>query len=280
MKLRKSRVLRETRNNQVATCAKINLGDPRVVELCGIAGFSTVWICQEHVPNDWNVIENCVRAAKVHDMDVIVRAPRGSYSDYIRPLECDATGLMIPHVTSAAEAREIVSFCRFQPQGCRPLDSGNVDGAFCQVPLMEYLHHANHERFLILQIECPQGLENVEEIAAVPGFDFLLFGAGDFAHSIGKAGQYNSPEVEAARRRVEKAALAHGKQCMSVGLQLSAEELLQRGYTIVNTASDVLGLSAYFNQLASIEQEAAAPKSETLYSLTSDVERDPALISS
>lgn len=256
MKLRKSRVLRETHRGLVATCAKINLSDPRVIELCGLAGYSTVWLCLEHVPNDWTLIENCVRAAKVYDMDVIVRVSRGSYSDYIRPFECDATGVMVPHVESAEQAREIVDFCRFNPMGRRALDGGNADGAYCQAPLQEYLHHANTERFLVLQIESPEALENVEEIAAVPGFEFLLFGAGDYAHRIGKPGQYTCAEVEAARRRVEAAALANGKRCMAVGLMLEAPALKQRGYSLINLASDVVGLGSYLaEQLTSLDQE-------------------------
>lgn len=268
MKLRNSRVLKETRQGLVATCAKINLSDPRVIELCGLAGYSTVWLCLEHVPNDWSSIENCVRAAKVYDMDVIVRVSRGSYSDYIRPFECDATGVMIPHVESATQAREIVDFCRFNPMGRRALDGGNADGAYCQVPLREYLHHSNHERFLILQIESPEALENVEEIAATPGFEYLLFGAGDYAHRIGKPGQYTCPEVESARRRVEAAALAHGKRCMAVGLMLEAPLLKQRGYSVINLASDVVGLGGYLaSQIASLEQDLILPTTTvSLYS--------------
>lgn len=256
------------REGRVATSAKINLSDPRVIELCGLAGFSTVWLCLEHVPNDWSVIENCVRAAKVYDMDVIVRVSRGSYSDYIRPFECDATGVMIPHVETAEQAREIVDFCRFNPMGRRALDGGNADGAYCQVPLKEYLHHGNHERFLILQIESPEALANVEEIAAVPGFEFLLFGAGDYAHRIGKAGQYTCPEVEVARRRVEAAALANGKRCMSVGLVTDAAELKARSYSVINLASDVVGLGGYLaTQLSSFDQEPSlAAPAISLYS--------------
>ncbi len=267
MKLRNSRILREVRSGQVSTCVKINLSDPRVIELCGQAGFSTVWLCLEHVPNDWQAIENAVRAAKIHDMDVIVRVSRGSYSDYIRPFECDATGVMIPHVESARQAREIVDFCRFTPLGRRALDGGNVDGAFCQVPVNEYLEHANSERFLILQIESPEGLRNVEEIAAVPGFDFLLFGVGDYAHRIGKPGQYTCAEAESARRRVEAAAIANGKRCMSVGLLADAATLRDRGYSIVNLASDVVGLGSYLvNQQASFDREPVLPEKVSLYS--------------
>ncbi len=256
IKLRNSRVLNETRNGRIATCAKINLGDPRVIDLCGLAGFSTVWLCMEHVPNDWSVVENCVRAAKNYDMDVIVRVSRGSYSEYIRPLECDATGLMIPHVESAEEARNIVAQCRFHPVGRRALDGGNADGAYCQAPLNAYLNHANTERFLIVQIESPEAINNVDEIAAVPGYEFLLFGAGDYSHRIGKAGQITCPEVDFARRKVETAALKNGKCCMAVGLMEEATILKSRGYSLINLASDVWGLGSYLTaQQSSFLQE-------------------------
>lgn len=267
MKLRNSRILREVREGRVAATAKINLTDPRVIELCGLGGYSGVWLCCEHVPNDWRSIEHAVRAAKVYDMDVIVRVSKGSYSDYILPFECDAAGIMVPHVTSAEEAREVVDRCRFQPLGRRPLDGGNVDGAYCQVPLEEYLAHANKERFIILQIESPEALEVVESIAAVPGYDFLLFGAGDFAHRIGKPGQYNCPEVEAARQRVERAALAHGKRCMAVGLILDESALHARGYSLVNLSSDVVGLGSYLN--SQLEEFKLRSKSSALNSLYS-----------
>src|SRR5204863_8755625 len=91
-------------------------------------------------------------------------------------------------------------------------------GVYCQIPLADYIAHSNSERVLIFQIESPQALENVERIAAVPGFDILLFGPGDFSHLLGKPGQINDPEVVAARKRVGAAAKAHGKFAMSPGM--------------------------------------------------------------
>ena len=199
MKLRPSRILRELRAGQNSTVIKLNLGDPRIVELAGLSGASAVWLCNEHVPNSWLNLEHQVRAAKLHDLDTIVRVNKGGYSEYVKPFECDATGIMVPHVTSAEEARNVVDMVRCRPLGSKALDAGNMDGLFCQVPLADYAHHCNTEKFVILQIESPEALEVVEEIAAVPGFDMLLFGAGDFSHRIGKLGQATHPEVVAAR---------------------------------------------------------------------------------
>jgi len=211
MKLRSSRILRELRAGKAPTCFKLNLGDPRIIELCGLAGASAVWICNEHVSNDWFNLENQIRAAKLYDVDSIVRVEKGSYSDYVKPFEADATAIMVPHVRTAEEARHIVEMTRFHPLGRRAVDGGNADGRYCQIPTAEYMAHSNSEQLLIFQIESPEALENVEAIAAVPGYEMLLFGPGDFSHQIGKPGQIDAPEVVAARKRVGAAARKEGK---------------------------------------------------------------------
>ena len=248
MKLRSSRILREVRSGQKATVLKLNLIDPRIVELAGLAGASAVWLCNEHVPNDWLNLEHQIRAAKLHDLDTIVRVSKGSYSDYVKPFEADATGIMVPHISNADEARKVVEMVRCHPLGKKPMDAGNMDGLFCQVPLTEYAQHCNTERFIILQIESPEALENVEEIAAVPGFDMLLFGAGDFSHRIGKLGQALDPEVVAARKRVAAAAIANGKYVAVASLFGQKEELIAEGTHIFTLGADVIALGDAFRK--------------------------------
>jgi len=243
-----SRVLRLIREGQLPTVLKINLSDPRVVEAAGFCGADAVWLCNEHVPNDWNSLEGQIRAARIHRMDSIVRVSRGSYSDYVRPFEAGATGIIVPHVTDADEARQIVEWVRFHPMGKRALDGGNVDGQFCLLPLDEYLEHSNTERFVILQIESPEALENVEEIAAVPGFEGLLFGPGDFSHRIGKAGQIDDPVVVAARKRVAAAANKNGKFAVTAGLIAPFEELVAEGHKLIGIGADVVGITSYIQQ--------------------------------
>ena len=233
----------------------MNLSDPRIIELCGLAGASAVWICNEHVGNDWLNLENQIRAAKLYDVDTIVRVEKGSYSDYVKPFEADATAIMVPHVKTAEEARQIVEMTRFHPLGRRPVDGGNADGRYCQISITEYMAHSNSERLLIFQIESPEALENVEAIAAVPGYEILLFGPGDFSHLIGKAGQVNAPEVVAARKRVAAAAKKHGKHMMAPGMMAPRPVLEAEGYRIFTLGADVVGLGEYFKaKLTTFEQ--------------------------
>jgi 4-hydroxy-2-oxoheptanedioate aldolase len=205
MSLQPSRILRILREGGYPAVIKAGFADPRVIEIAGLCGVDAVWLCNEHVPTDWIDLENQVRAARLYGVDALVRVARGSYSDYIKPLEMDAAGIIVPHVTTADEARQIVDWVRFHPLGRRALDGGSIDGRFCMVPVAEYLEHSNREKVVILQIESPEALEQVERICAVPGFNGICFGPGDFSHRIGKAGQLDDPQVVAARRRVAAA---------------------------------------------------------------------------
>lgn len=273
MTLRPSRVLARLQSQRMPAVFKLNLSEPRAVEIACLSGIDAVWLCNEHVPNDWVGLENQIRAARIHDVDTFVRVCRGSYSDYIRPLEADATGIIVPHVASADEARQIVEWVRFHPHGKRALDGGNTDGQYCLVPLADYIAHTNSQRVLILQIESPEALENVEEIAAVPGFNGLLFGPGDFSHRIGQAGALDHPLVVAARKRVAAAATANGKFAMASGIIAPFPDLVAEGYRVFNLGADVLGLAAYCRQRVEVLQReinavtsaGGAPKGVTPY---------------
>lgn len=258
MPLASSRVRRLFREGGLPTILKINLADPRAIEIAALGGVDGVWLCMEHVPNDWVGLENQVRAARVHGIDALVRVARGSYSDYIRPLEMDAAGIIVPHIANADEARQVVDWVRFHPLGRRALDGGNADGHFCMVPLPDYIEHANRERIVILQIESPEALEEVERICAVPGFDGILFGPGDFSHRIGKAGQIDAPEVVAARRRVAAACRASGKFAMAAGLFAPLPELVAEGFRVFSVGADVVGLGQYVRQRVDLVQSQAA----------------------
>jgi len=264
MSMRPSRVLRENNNGLLATCLKLNISHPVIVELAGLAQASAVWLCNEHVPNDWQMLEHCIRAAKVHDMDVIVRVSKGAYSDYVKPFEADASGIMVPHVEGAEEAKRIVDMCRFHPLGKRPLDGGNVDGRFCQTPMLEYLSASNREKFIILQIESPEAVAAIDEIAAVDGYDYLLFGPGDFAHRIGQAGNIFHSEVIAARQKVEDAARKYGKKLFAVGVSGTSKEQQERGYTMACVGSDVVSLGEAFRK--AVDKHAHAESKESPYS--------------
>ena len=257
MNMRASRVLKKLRAGELVSCLKINLADARAMEIAAMSGFDCLWTDMEHVANDWNVIAQQIMAAKIYDVDCLVRVARGGYSDTIRPLELDAAGIMVPHIMSADDARQVARMTRFHPIGLRPIDGGNADAAYCGVDLPDYIKQANAERFVVVQIEDPEPLEELDAIAAVDGIDMLFFGPGDFSHAIGAPGQYDHPDLLEARRRVAECALAHNKVAGTVGGPGNLEELAQMGYRFVSAGADVVALSQYSKNIVDKFKEVA-----------------------
>jgi len=263
VRMRRSRVLEKLRSGKIAGCVKLNLGDPRVADIAAASGVDCLWIDLEHVPNDLREIENQIRAAKVHDVDTMVRVPRGSYSDLVYPLEMDATGIMVPHVMSARDARQVAWQTRFHPIGRRPIDGGNADGAYCTIPAADYVRQANQERFVVVQIEDPEAMAELDGIAQVAGIDVLLLGPGDFSHALGRVGQINDPEVVDAERRVAEAARRHGKFAGAVATFDNLAAKIQMGFQLLNVGADVLALTDYFGRIAQAFQTHAGEGRKT-----------------
>ena len=248
MDMRKSRVLRQMRNGKVATCVKLNLSDPRNAEIAAMCGFDCVWIDMEHVPNDMSCVENTVRAAKIYDVDVLTRVSKGCYSDIVRPLEGDSTGVMVPHLMSLEEAKQIVYYTKFHPIGRRPVDGGNADGAYCLISGKDYMEQANQERFTVVQIEDPEPMEELEEICKLPGIDMIFFGPADFSQGIG-APNSNDPRIDEARRLIAKTARKYGKFAGTVGGAANFDSLVEMGYTFISTGADVVALWKYYKDM-------------------------------
>ena len=162
----------------------------------------------------------------------------------------DVTGIMVPHILTAADAEKVVSMTKFTPVGNRAVDGGNADGAFTNIPFLEYLDTANKERFAILQIEDPMAIENLEEIAAVPGYEMLLFGPGDYSCALGIPGQTDHPKVKKARKMVADIAHKHGKYAGTVGYPENYKELIDVGYNFISMGGDVIGLSNHCKDIA------------------------------
>ena len=251
MNMRKSRVLRKIRSGDTAFSFKLNLGDVRAAEIAAMSGIDCLWTDMEHVPNDYQAIENIVRAAKIYDVDVLTRVKRGSYSDRINPLEAESTGIMGPHLMSLAEAREVVYYTKFHPIGRRPIDGGNADGNYCLTDANEYIAQANRERFNVVQIEDPEPLGELEEICALEGIDMIFFGPADFSQGIGRPNAFADPELLRVRELVASTARKHGKMAGTVGGVGNYKMLESLGYNFINLGADVIGLSKYYGNIIS-----------------------------
>lgn len=247
MDMRESRVLKKLRAGEIVNCFKLNLPGGEVAEIAAMSGFDCIWVDREHVVQDWSDIKAQNWAAKAYGSDVMVRVSRGSYSDLIKPLEIDATGILVPHIMNLEDAKKVIHNTRFHPIGRRPIDGGNADGAYTNLDFDKYLKQANEQRFIALQIEDPEPLNDLEAIAALEGYDMLFFGPGDFSHGIGVPAQWDHPLLIETRKRVAEVARKYGKFAATTGSVQNAKELIDMGYQFISIGADVVGVSSYCN---------------------------------
>ena len=248
MQMRQSRVLRKLRAGNVVSCLNVHL-DAQVSDIAGMSGFDCLWIDREHLAQDWSILQAHVWAAKSHDMDVMARVARGSYSDYIKPLELDAAGIMVPHIMGLKDAQKVVHMTRFHPIGRRPLDGGNADGGYASMDCADYIKQANDQRFVVVQIEDPEPLDDLDAIAALDGIDMLFFGPADFSQGIGAPGDWNHPKLLETRKRVAEVAVKHGKFAGTPASIDNLDELIAMGYKFLAIGADVVGIGEYCKQL-------------------------------
>lgn len=253
---RRSRMLDKMRAGTPVLSFKLNTSCHRPAEIAACAGFDAVWLCREHVPGDWSRLEAQILAAGLHDIDSIIRVSKGCYSDFILPLEAGATGIMVPHLMSLEEAKSIVRQTRFHPIGLRPWDGGNADGLYCRFGEPGYMEFANHNRLLIVQIEDPEPLAELDEICALEGIDVIFFGPGDFSQAIGHPGEFNHPEIHRVRKLVADTARKHGKFAGTVSGPGTLKEYLDMGYMYLNCGADVGALNAHCDNIIQAFQSA------------------------
>jgi 4-hydroxy-2-oxoheptanedioate aldolase len=247
--LKKCKALDRMRAGETINCFKFNFDGHRIIQMTGMMGFDCFWTDMEHTPNDLALIERQVLAAKANGMDIIVRVPRGSYSNLIHPLEMDASAIMVPHVMSEADAKQIAKMTKFHPIGRRPADGGNADGAYCLEDFVEYTQFVNKNRFIIAQIEDPEAMEELDAICAVEGIDMIFFGPGDYSHALGIPGQIRDPQVNEARIKVAECAKKHGKLAGTTGSPELFKEYSDIGYDLINIGADVHAIKVYGENL-------------------------------
>ncbi|MGI6098179.1 MAG: 4-hydroxy-2-oxovalerate aldolase [Lentisphaerae bacterium] len=211
--MRKSKVLARLRADKPVLMTNISMGvNTMAVEMAGLLGFHAVWLDMEHRSFTWRETEMLVMAARLGDLDALVRIRKQEgYVTFQRPLQEGAAGLMVPHVRSPEEAARWVEYGKYAPVGRRGFENVMRDADMGLVDSADYLGHANRETFLALQIEDIEAVEAVDEIAAVPGFEILFVGPGDLSNGYGVIGQARHARVMQAIERVAAAAARHGK---------------------------------------------------------------------
>lgn len=213
-----------------------------IARIARTAGFDMLYIDLEHSPLSLDATSQICMAALDLGLMPAVRVPANT-PDYIsRVLDAGALGVIAPHVRWAAEARAVVRAARLPPFGARSNTGLFPHLQYQAFPAAEVCAAINDVTMVIVQIESAQGMDNVDEIAAVEGVDILLVGLNDYLADCGLAGQYDHPRVRECYQRVIDACRKHGKHCGVGGLASRPDliaEYVRMGARYVSSGTDL-----------------------------------------
>ena len=219
------------------------LCSPASTEILCRAGFDWILIDMEHSPSDMQTLVAQLQAMGGYGVVPIVRAPWNDMVWIKRILDAGAYGVMVPSVNTREQAIAAVQACKYPPLGVRGI-AGSPRAAGFGRDTASYLKRANDEILVIVQVETPQAVENLDEIGKVPGVDALFIGPMDLSTSMGHLGNPAHPEVQAAIARVEAKAKALNLALGTISAGWDqAKALYDRGYQLITLLSDVIMLS-------------------------------------
>ncbi len=211
-------VMRRLHANEFAIGMLIRLarsGD--VVRIAKASGHDFVFLDIQHALYSRETIAAMAQVALGCNISLLVRVRSCRDPDMASMLDCGATGIVVPDVNTADEAREAVRVCKFAPIGRRSLMTGYPIFDYKPMPPAEAVGILNANTLLICMLETREGIANAEEIAAVPGVDVVFVGMTDLLADMGKPGQFGDPEVMQAAEKAIRAARQNGKHAGAGG---------------------------------------------------------------
>lgn len=158
--------------------------------------------------------------------DAILAAERGGLLPYVRigdtrrpyvlrMLDIGARGLIVPNIRSVDQVREVVSAAKFPPVGSRGYCPNRTTGWGSDEwskDVMAYMSECNLRCRVIPQCETSEALEQIEEIASLPGVDGIFVGPCDLSIALGIPLEFANPLLHRAIERILKACQDAGKE--------------------------------------------------------------------
>lgn len=226
------------------------MADSYATEILGTAGFDWVLIDGEHAPNDIRSILAQLQALGSSESSPVVRLPVGNEALVKQVLDIGAQSLLIPMIESAVQAEEMICAVHYPPNGRRGIGAALARASHFS-KITDYLKTADEEICLLLQIENLKGINALEDILALDGFDGIFIGPSDLAADMGYPGQTAHETVRNTVITALDRIKASGKVAgiLSLDEQFS-RQCIQMGVEVVAVGIDVMEYSKTLHALA------------------------------
>lgn len=201
------------------------------------AGFDFLWIEGEHSPITLETTRNMILMTQGRKAVPFTRVPVNELWTAKRMLDIGSLGVIFPFTDTPELARQAVAACKYPPEGKRGVGPAL---ATLRWPVQGgYPKWANDNVMVIVIIERPMAVEQVEEIAAVPGIDVLFIGLNDLSYGYGTPGNLTSPKMQDAVKRVMAAGKKHGIPVGGPGGPADIKRMIAEGYRFIQGPSDL-----------------------------------------
>ena len=212
-----------------------------IARLAKTTGHDFVMIDMQHALYNLETVGHIAQAALGCGIAPLARLRSYDDQDTAVLLDNGIMGIVFPDVNTAAEAKRAVERAKYPPVGRRSVAGAVPMFDFRAVPAPEMVRALDDNTLVVCMIETPEGLENVEAIAAVPGVDVIHVGSSDLLTAMGTPGAYGTPEHIAALDKVIAAAKKHGKVAGVGGDRNIARqvEFIRKGARFLTTNSDI-----------------------------------------
>lgn len=204
--------------------------------MCKMTGIHAVFIDMEHSSLDMRTVAQLILACNYAGVSPIVRSPSKAHWHISRILDAGAAAVVIPHVETIQEVKDIVRYAKFAPLGTRGCTNNQPAMNFQHVPTLLQNAILNEQTMVIPMIETPGAVEIADEIFAVDGVDGVLVGSNDLCTDLGIPGNYDSGLYQDAVSRVITAANRANKP-VGIGGIGSRLDILEKWFTMGATWS-------------------------------------------
>src|SRR5688572_31727458 len=177
----------------------VMIPSPQIVEMVAAAGFDWVLLDCEHGTLTLESVELMAMAAEASGVTAIARPVSKSPEHILQVLDRGVMGVQVPHVNTAAEAREVLAAVKYHPQGRRSLAAGTRSAVYDSIgSLSDYVKAANERTLIAIQLEDQPAIENIDELLKVDDIDVFFIGPSDLSQAMGHPGNPKAPVVAQA----------------------------------------------------------------------------------
>lgn len=206
-----------------------------LVELIGMCNVDFITFDSEHGPLNYSEIEDLARACELVGVTPLCRIPAAKPEIILRTLDAGVMGIVCPHVKTKEVAELVVSCTKYPPTGKRGLAMTARAPGYSGLVVNEYTKKSNEETMVIVQIEDPEGVDNIDSILEVEGLDAIFIGRNDLALSMGYQGDINAKEVKEAIEKVTQKTLE-----AKLELMIATDEI--EGVSWINIGAKLLSM--------------------------------------